>query len=87
MLGALTAALLILPLRVMMNRYATGGAMLCSGLAFMFLVRSTVEIDYFTPYTAGSFLVPFVLLKMSDSRRSETSRKRSALRFRTMASP
>jgi len=85
MLGALSLALLVLPLRVMMNRYATGGAMLCSGLALMFLVRSTVEIDYFTPYTAGSFLVPFLLLKMADSRRDETGSRRAGFRFRAVA--
>lgn len=86
MLATLSLALLVVPLRVMMNRYATGSAMLCSGLALMFLVRSVVEIDYFTPYTVGSFLVPFILLKMSDSRRSETGDLWSSLGGRAKAS-
>jgi len=75
-MGLLTLSLLVFPIRVMMNRHATGGAIMCAGLSLLFLVRSTVEIDYFTPYTAGSFLVPFLLLKMSDSRRLEKTLKR-----------
>lgn len=47
----------------------TGGAgavPLLAALALLFAIRAFVEIDFFTPYTAGSFLVPFLLLAMGD---------------------
>ena len=71
MMGALSASLLVFSIRVMMNHHATGSAIMSAGLSLLFLVRSVVEIDFFTPCTAGSFLVPYLLLTMSDSRHAE----------------
>ncbi len=69
--GGLTLGLLLMAMRVLLNRAQTGSAMLCAGLALLFVTRSFVEIDFFTPYTAGSFLVPYLLLRMADMRAAE----------------
>ncbi len=65
-----TLALLLNSVRVVMNTQLHAEAALCVGLALIFVIRSFVEIDFFTPYTAGSFLVPYLLVQMSDQRRS-----------------
>lgn len=57
--------LLVLPL-VAMLRAQNRATAIVAGLSLLFLVRSLVEIDFFTPYTAGSFLVPWLLLHMID---------------------
>lgn len=50
-----------------MPRHAPAGATaLVVALALLFTIRAFVEIDFFTPFTAGSFLVPFLLLVMGD---------------------
>lgn len=54
-----------------------GGAVgMVVALSILFAIRAFVEIDFLTPYTAGSFLVPFLLLAMSDraTERDETAR-------------
>ena len=66
MIAALTAALAILAVLTVLRSTAVASSALCAALAFLFVLRSGVEIDFFTPYTAGSFLVPFVLLNMAD---------------------
>lgn len=71
MILVLILFLLLLPLRVLMNRQLAGSAIVCSGLSILFVVRSLVEIDFFTPYTAGSFLVPYLILQMADQRHFE----------------
>lgn len=43
-----------------------GAAAILAGMAVLFAIRAFVEIDFFTPYTVGSFLVPFLLLTMAD---------------------
>ncbi|MEM6974027.1 MAG: O-antigen ligase [Pseudomonadota bacterium] len=70
MLG-FVAALLLLALRVLMNRHLTGEGIFCAGLAVMFTVRSLVEIDFFTPYTVGAFVVFYCALQMADQRALE----------------
>lgn len=60
--------LLILPLVAMLQAQSRATAIV-AGLSVLFLIRSLVEIDFFTPYTAGSFLVPWVLLHMVDGLR------------------
>jgi exopolysaccharide production protein ExoQ len=62
--------LLVGMLRVVMNTAMRAEAAICAGLAIIFSIRSGVEIDFFTPYTAGSFLVPYLLVQMSDQRRA-----------------
>lgn len=37
-----------------------------AALSVLFAIRAFVEIDFFTPFTAGSFLVPYLLLAMGD---------------------
>lgn len=66
LVGALTVALVVLALITVHRGTAAASSALCSALALLFVLRSTVEIDFFTPYTAGSFLVPFLLLGMAD---------------------
>lgn len=70
--------LLILPFVAMLQAQNRATAIV-AGLSLLFLVRSFVEIDFFTPYTAGSFLVPWVLLHMIDG----FGRKHSALQHGT----
>lgn len=77
LVGGLTLALVVLSMRVLMNRMNTGSAMLCAGLALLFVSRSAVEIDFFTPYTTGSFMVPYLLLRMGDMRATERGALRS----------
>ncbi len=68
--GAWMVGLLVSALRVVMNTGQRAGAAICAGLAVVFFIRSGVEIDFFTPYTAGSFLVPYLIVQMSDQRRA-----------------
>lgn len=72
LVGGWTVALLANALRVLMNTGHGGAAAVCVALAIIFVIRSFVEIDFLTPYTARSFMVPFILLKMSDQRRTVT---------------
>ncbi|SHI29255.1 O-antigen ligase family protein [Wenxinia saemankumensis] len=76
----LFCALLAALLAMVINSAWTPGAApatsaLCAALGMLFIVRATVEVDFFTPYTMGSFLVPFLLLAMADRR---SARPRSA---------
>lgn len=64
--------LLILPLVAMLQAQRRDTAILAA-LCLLFLVRSLVEIDFFTPYTAGSFLVPSLLLRLIDGLRLRDS--------------
>lgn len=66
LIGAITAALVIMSIRAVSNRSDTGSAAVMAGLALLFVSRSFVEIDFFTPYTVGSLLVPYLLLRMAD---------------------
>ena len=77
MVGAILLALLVVPLRVLMNRRHAAGAILCTVLAVIFVVRSIVEVEFFTPYKVGSFLVPFLILAMADARGRELREIRS----------
>lgn len=74
--GAMTLALLFMPLRVIMNREQVAGTVVCIGLALLYIPRSFVEIDFFTPHTVGAFLVPFLILHMADRRAAERARQR-----------
>ncbi len=65
LLALWTLLLLVLPLAAMLRAQDRSAAML-AGLCMLFLIRSAVEIDFFTPYTAGSFLVPLLLLRLCD---------------------
>jgi exopolysaccharide production protein ExoQ len=71
MMAAWMLVLLGNALRMVMNpgRERTEAA-LCAALGLMFFIRAGVEIDFFTPYTAGSFLVPYLLVRVSDRRRA-----------------
>lgn len=69
LVATLSLSLFLMPLRAVLPRTASGSTLICAGLSLLFLVRSAVEVDFLTPYTAGSFLVPFVLLRMADHRR------------------
>lgn len=68
LVGAWTVALLGNTLRTLMNTRHHGAAAVCAALSLIFVIRSFVEIDFLTPYTAGSFLVPYLMLRMSDQR-------------------
>jgi len=72
LVGGWTVALIVTPVRVLMNTSLQAEAAICTGLAVIFVIRSFVEIDFFTPYTAGSFLVPYLIAQMSDQRRIVT---------------
>lgn len=72
LLGLWSLMLLILPL-VAMLQARTRAMAIVAGLSLLFLVRSFVEIDFFTPYTVGSFLVPSLLLRMLDGQRHSYS--------------
>jgi exopolysaccharide production protein ExoQ len=67
-----TLTLLVNTLRLLMNPVGRGAAAICAGLSIIYVIRSFVEIDFFTPYTTGSFMVPYLLLQMSDQRRAVT---------------
>lgn len=67
LVAGLMVALIWLAILTVNRNGAAGSSALASALALLFVLRSGVEIDFFTPYTAGSFLVPFLLLKMADS--------------------
>jgi exopolysaccharide production protein ExoQ len=81
LVGALTLALVVMALLTVWQRSATATSALCAALALLFVLRSAVEIDFFTPYTLGSFLVPFLLLNMMD-RFAEDARGRAGYRPR-----
>lgn len=48
------------------HRAARGAGAVFAAMAVLFAIRAFVEIDFFSPYTAGSFIVPFLLLSMAD---------------------
>jgi exopolysaccharide production protein ExoQ len=81
LVGGLTLALVVMAVLTVWQRTATVTSALCAALALLFVLRSAVEIDFFTPYTLGSFLVPFLLLNMMD-RFAEEGRGWSAHRLR-----
>ena len=66
LVGAVCLLLLALPMLALLGPSATGSVMVCAGLSILFLLRASAEVDFITPYTAGSFLVAFVLLYLSD---------------------
>lgn len=72
LVAAWSVMLLVLPLVAMLQAQNRATAIV-AGLSLLFLVRSLVEIDFYTPYTAGSFLVPSLLLYMLDSLRRANS--------------
>ncbi len=59
-------------------RDARGAGAVFAAMAVLFAIRAFVEIDFFSPYTAGSFLVPFLLLSMAD-RVGDAGRRRQSL--------
>jgi len=65
-----TTALVVGAVRLTLNAGNRAGAAVSGALAVIFVIRSIVEIDFFTPYTAGSFMVPYLLLRMDDLRRA-----------------
>lgn len=76
LLGVLLVAsilfrMILFSVRVLLNRRRTGEAALAASLCLLFVIRSFVEIDFFTPYTVGSFLVWLLLLQMADQRAAE----------------
>lgn len=66
LLGGMVAALVVLAILTVMRTSAPGSSILCAALAMLFAVRSVVELDFFTPYTAGAFLVPMLIVSMAD---------------------
>jgi exopolysaccharide production protein ExoQ len=68
MVAGWTIALMVLAMRLTLNAGHRAGAAVSAALAVIFVIRSFVEIDFFTPYTAGSFMVPYLLLRMADMR-------------------
>lgn len=82
LLALWTLLLLLLPLVAMLHARTKATAII-AGLSLLFLIRSLVEIDFFTPYTAGSFLVPSVLLRLLDG----LSQRNSALQHGTRTPP
>lgn len=66
LLGGTVLALCGLAVMTLLRTRSPASSILCAGLALMFAVRAMVELDFFTPYTAGSFLVPMLILNMAD---------------------
>lgn len=66
MIGAWLLGLLLLSVRATLGQGRPGAVALLTGLSVLFSVRAFVEIDFLTPYTAGSFLVPLLLLAMAE---------------------
>lgn len=77
--GFLALALLLIPIRAALRPLAGGSTIILAGLSLLFLIRSTVEVDFLTPHTAGAFLVPFVLLKLADAGRVGSRRVSSPI--------
>lgn len=77
LLAAWSLGLLLLP-GLLMLRETPAPAVALIGLSVLFLVRSLVEIDFFTPYTAGSFLVPCLLLMLLDHAMAPAGHRPSA---------
>lgn len=69
-------ALPLLTLRVIMGAGQGGAAGLLAGMAVLFTIRAFVEIDFFHPYAAGSFLVPYLLLSMAEQAPARDARSR-----------
>lgn len=76
MLAAWLIGLPVLSVRAALGHGQAGAVALLVGLAVLFSVRAFVEIDFFTPYTAGSFLVPLLLLAMADRAADADARRR-----------
>lgn len=76
MLGAWLLGLPVLSIRAALGQGRAGAVALLVGLSVLFSIRAFVEIDFFTPYTAGSFLVPFLLLAMADRAADQDARAR-----------
>ncbi|WP_298434780.1 O-antigen ligase [uncultured Jannaschia sp.] len=68
LVSALCLALFAVPVAAILAEEGTSAVTICAGLALLFLPRAMAEVDFITPYTVGSFLVPFVLLKLLDHR-------------------
>ena len=85
-LGLWSLMLLVLPLVAMLQTRTRAMAVI-AGLSVLFLVRSLVEIDFFTPYTAGSFLVPSLLLRLLDSQQGAISAAQHGTRSRLQDFP
>lgn len=66
MVGTVCLLLFVMPIRAVVGRGEPGAVMTCTGFCVLFLVRTMVEVDFIMPYTAGSFLVAFVLLYLAD---------------------
>lgn len=66
LVAALCVLLFVLPISATLGPAPDGSVMLCTGLSVLFLVRSVAEVDFVTPYTAGTFLVPFIILYLTD---------------------
>lgn len=66
MVGTVCLLLFAMPIRAVLGRGEAGAVMACTGFCILFLVRTMVEVDFIMPYTAGSFLVAFVLLHLAD---------------------
>lgn len=69
LLGLLTLGLIWQSIAVALSRPERDGMTILVALALLFAVRSIVEIDFFTPYTVGSFMVPYLLVYMAEHRR------------------
>lgn len=66
LVGGICVLLVAMPITAILQRRGTGSVMICSGLSLLFLVRSGAEVDFITAYTAGSFLVSFVIVHLFD---------------------
>jgi len=73
LVGGICVMLVVMPMVAILQRRGTGSVMICSGLSFLFLVRSSAEVDFITAYTAGSFLVSFVIVHLFDHVRNQTT--------------
>lgn len=60
------------------TRDRRGAGAIFAAMSVLFAIRSFVEIDFFSPYVAGSFLVPFLLLTMADRLAEDRRRPVSA---------
>ena len=79
LVGSWMVALVVSVFRVSMNTGRRAEAAICAGLAVNFFIRAGVEIDFFTPYTLGSFLVPYLIVQMSDARHATLARHMRAV--------
>lgn len=67
---ALTALLVLwalhLALSVLVRKVDSAGAVFCSAVILLFVVRSFVENDFLGPYSIGTFLVFYAAIRMAD---------------------